>query len=89
MSAQPEPVTPELTGDINRTGLDKASMYNRIRQDPDAIITPRTFIFAGKAAPGYQLAKLIIHLITGVADIVNRDPAMHGRTRIFAEPAVT
>ena len=62
------------------------ALYNRIRQDPDAIITPRTFIFAGKAAPGYHLAKLIIRLITGVADIVNRDPAVRGRLKVIFLP---
>jgi glycogen phosphorylase len=50
------------------------TLYNRLLRDPGAATTPRTFIFAGKAAPGYRLAKLIIRLITGVAAVVNRDP---------------
>lgn len=62
------------------------ALYNRIRQDPDADILPRTFIFAGKAAPGYHMAKLIIRLITGVADIVNRDPAVRGRLKVIFLP---
>jgi len=62
------------------------ALYNRIRQDPDADIQARTFIFAGKAAPGYHLAKLIIQLITGVASIVNRDPLARGRLKIIFLP---
>ena len=62
------------------------ALYNRIRQDPDADILPRTFIFSGKAAPGYHMAKLIIRLITGVADIVNRDPAVRGRLKVIFLP---
>ncbi len=62
------------------------ALYNRIRQDPGADILPRTFIFAGKAAPGYRMAKLIIRLITGVADIVNRDPVVRGRLKVIFLP---
>jgi starch phosphorylase len=62
------------------------ALYNRIRKDPGAVIQPRTFIFAGKAAPGYHIAKLIIRLINGVADIVNRDPAVHGRLKVIFLP---
>lgn len=47
------------------------TLYNRLRQNPNSNIVPRTFIFAGKAAPGYFMAKLIIKLITSVAAIVN------------------
>ena len=62
------------------------ALYNRIRKDPDAVVQPRTFIFAGKAAPGYRIAKLIIRLINGVADIVNRDPAVRGRLKVIFLP---
>jgi len=62
------------------------ALYNRIRQDPDCDILPRTFIFAGKAAPGYRMAKLIIRLINGVADIVNRDPVVRGRLKVIFLP---
>jgi starch phosphorylase len=62
------------------------ALYNRIRQDPDASIQARTFIFAGKAAPGYHLAKLIIQLVTGVASVVNRDPLVQGRLKIIFLP---
>jgi glycogen phosphorylase len=49
------------------------AMYNRIKNNENIAITPRTFIFGGKAAPGYFMAKLIIKLITSIGDIVNRD----------------
>jgi starch phosphorylase len=62
------------------------ALYNRIRQNPSADITPRTFIFAGKAAPGYRMAKLVIRLITGVASIVNRDPVVSGRLKVIFLP---
>ena len=50
------------------------ALYNRLTRDASASITPRTVIFGGKAAPGYRMAKLIIRLINGVADVVNADP---------------
>jgi starch phosphorylase len=62
------------------------ALYNRIKQDPHVDIVPRTFIFAGKAAPGYRMAKLIIRLISGVSDIVNRDSAVRGRLKVIFLP---
>jgi len=62
------------------------TLYNRIKRDPAADITPRTFIFAGKAAPGYHMAKLIIKLITSVADVVNADPDVAGRLNVVFFP---
>jgi starch phosphorylase len=55
--------------------LHVITLYNRIKDDPDGDVTPRTVIFGGKAAPGYMMAKLIIRLINAVADVVNSDPA--------------
>ncbi|MGY6277525.1 glycogen/starch/alpha-glucan phosphorylase [Methylomonas sp. MgM2] len=49
------------------------SLYQRLKTDPHFELHPRTFVFAGKAAPGYHMAKLIIKLINSVADVVNRD----------------
>jgi starch phosphorylase len=54
-------------------GLYIISQYLKIKENPDAVILPRTFIFGGKAAPGYFLAKLIIKFISRIADIINND----------------
>ncbi len=52
------------------------ALYHRLKHEPEpATCTPRTFIFGGKAAPGYHMAKLIIKLINAVADVVNTRPA--------------
>jgi glycogen phosphorylase len=59
------------------------TLYNRIKANPDVEITPRTFLFGGKAAPGYYMAKLIIKLINSVGDIVNRDPDVQGRLKVL------
>jgi starch phosphorylase len=58
------------------------TLYNRLKQNPQLDIQPRTFIFGGKAAPGYYMAKLIIKLINSVASVVNRDPDVHGRLKV-------
>jgi starch phosphorylase len=58
--------------------------YLRLRNGED--LPPRTFLFGGKAAPGYAMAKLIIRLIVGIAEIVNMDPAMEGRLRVVFLP---
>jgi starch phosphorylase len=62
------------------------SLYVRIKSNPDADITPRTFIFGGKAAPGYFMAKLIIRLITAVAEVINSDPDLRGRLKVVFFP---
>jgi starch phosphorylase len=54
--------------------LHVITLYNRLKHRPRTEMTPRTVIFGGKAAPGYFMAKLIIKLITSVAETVNRDP---------------
>jgi starch phosphorylase len=58
------------------------TLYNRIKDNPQAPVVPRTFIFGGKAAPSYALAKLIIRLINAVGDTVNRDPDVAGRIKV-------
>ena len=62
------------------------TLYNRIKRDPKADVTPRTFIFGGKAAPGYFMAKLIIKLITSVGEVVNNDPDVAGRLKVVFFP---
>ncbi len=61
-------------------------LYNRMRQDPGRETLPRTFLFAGKAAPAYRLAKLIIKLINNVAATVNEDPLVRGRLNVLFLP---
>jgi starch phosphorylase len=56
--------------------------YNRLRANPALETPPRTYLFAGKAAPAYRLAKLIIKLIHDVGSVVNHDPAVRGRIRV-------
>ena len=61
-------------------------LYLRLKRNPDAYVAPRTFIFAGKAAPGYFMAKLIIKLINAIAETVNSDPAVRNRLRVVFLP---
>ena len=56
--------------------------YNRLRANPALDLPPRTFLFAGKAAPAYRLAKLIIKLINDVGSVVNDDPDVRGKLRV-------
>jgi len=62
------------------------ALYLRLKRDPNADVPPRTFIFSGKAAPGYFMAKLIIKLINAVAEAVNNDPAVRSRLRVVFLP---
>ncbi|MBU0653561.1 MAG: glycogen/starch/alpha-glucan phosphorylase [Gammaproteobacteria bacterium] len=62
------------------------TLYNRLKDNPGLDIPPRTFVFGGKAAPGYFMAKLIIKAINSVAEVVNRDPDMQGRLRVVFFP---
>ncbi|MEJ2428376.1 MAG: glycogen/starch/alpha-glucan phosphorylase [Deltaproteobacteria bacterium] len=62
------------------------SLFNRIKEDPSIQIFPRTFIFGGKAAPGYFMAKLIIKLINSVAAVLNKDPQVADRLKVVFFP---
>lgn len=62
--------------------LHAITLYNRIKQNPRGTFAPRTIIFAGKAAPGYVLAKLIIKLINSIGDVVNNDPEIGDRLKV-------
>jgi starch phosphorylase len=66
--------------------LHIVSLYHRIKSTPGLAAEPRTFIFGGKAAPGYHLAKLMIRLITAVGEVVNRDPDMRDRLKVVFLP---
>ncbi len=61
-------------------------LYNRLRQNPDSTIVPRTFLFAGKAAPAYQLAKLIVKFINNLAESLDRDPSVRKRLKVVFLP---
>ena len=62
------------------------TLYNRLRRNPQLDIASRCFVFGGKAAPGYHMAKLMIRLINGVAEVVNDDPAAGGRLKVVFFP---
>jgi starch phosphorylase len=62
------------------------SLYLQLKHNPDAIVPARTFIFGGKAAPSYAMAKLIIKLITSIAHTVNNDPDMERRLKVVFFP---
>ena len=66
--------------------LHVVTLYNRIRHQPNADYVPRTVIIGGKAAPGYTMAKLIIKLANDVADIVNNDPLIGDRLKLYFVP---
>jgi glycogen phosphorylase len=66
--------------------LHIVSLYHGLKSNPGLAVVPRTFIFGGKAAPGYHLAKLMIKLITSVGDVINRDPDMRGKLKVVFLP---
>jgi starch phosphorylase len=66
--------------------LHIVSLYHAIKSNPSLLVQPRTFIFGGKAAPGYHLAKLMIKLITAVGEVVNRDPDVRERLKVVFLP---
>jgi glycogen phosphorylase len=61
-------------------------LYNQIKKNPGINILPRTFIFGGKAAPGYHIAKLIIKLIHSAGDVINNDADVNGRIKVIFFP---
>ncbi|HEY6307426.1 MAG TPA: glycogen/starch/alpha-glucan phosphorylase [Candidatus Angelobacter sp.] len=62
------------------------ALYNRLGENPNLEMAPRTFFFAGKAAPAYQLAKLIIKFINNLAATIDGDPAVRGRLKVLFLP---
>jgi starch phosphorylase len=66
--------------------LHMITLYNQIKSSPNMAFTPRTIMFAGKAAPAYHQAKRIIKLINAVATVINRDPDTHDRLRAVFLP---
>jgi starch phosphorylase len=58
------------------------TLYNRLKANPHLEMTPRTFIFGAKAAPGYYIAKQIIKLINSIAEVVNNDPDIRDRLKV-------
>jgi starch phosphorylase len=61
-------------------------VYNQLRENPQLEIAPRTFFFAGKAAPAYRLAKLIIKFLNNLAGTIDEDPAVRGQLRVVFLP---
>ncbi|MBV8900803.1 MAG: glycogen/starch/alpha-glucan phosphorylase, partial [Verrucomicrobia bacterium] len=62
------------------------TLYHRIKRNPGIELVPRTFIFGGKSAPGYFMAKLIIKLINAVGEVLNREPDVRDRLRVVFLP---
>jgi starch phosphorylase len=67
-------------------GLRIVVLYNRLRENPRLPMAPRTFFFAGKAAPAYRLAKVIIKFLNNLADTIDEDPDVRGRLKVLFLP---
>jgi starch phosphorylase len=67
-------------------GLRIVVLYNRLREHPGLSMTPRTFFFAGKAAPAYRLAKVIVKFLNNLAGTIDGDPAVRGRLKVLFLP---
>jgi starch phosphorylase len=61
-------------------------VYNRLRENPELEMHPRTFLFGGKAAPAYRFAKLVIKFINNLAGTLDSDPAVRGRLKVLFLP---
>ena len=61
-------------------------LYNRVLENPNLDVVPRTFLFSGKAAPAYELAKLIIKFINNLAETIDGDPAVRGKLKVMFLP---
>jgi starch phosphorylase len=61
-------------------------LYHRLRESPDLDVPPRTFFFAGKAAPAYRFAKLVIKFINNLATTIDADEAMKGKLKVVFVP---
>ncbi|HUK53417.1 MAG TPA: glycogen/starch/alpha-glucan phosphorylase [Candidatus Binatia bacterium] len=66
--------------------LRVVEIYNRLRENPNLEMAPRSFFFAGKAAPAYHLAKLIIKFVNNLAGTIDGDPAVRGRLKVLFLP---
>lgn len=66
--------------------LNIIATYQELKANPTAPVVPRLFVFAGKAAPGYYMAKQIIQAINNVAHVINHDPEMHGKLQVALLP---
>jgi starch phosphorylase len=66
--------------------LHIVTLYQRLKRNPSLPIPPRAFIFGGKAAPGYHMAKLIIKLVNAVGEAVNADPQVNARIKVVFVP---